>query len=360
MALRIFRGLLLAVTLLTVALNLPQAAETVNDQLLMAKKPARYLSEYGLFLDKPARIPNARVISYDLNNPLFTDYAQKLRYIYMPENSAPAPYNESDVIEFPVGSVLIKTFAYPRDFRSPDKDISFIETRLLIHKKEGWKAYPYVWNADQSDAKLKVAGKRIPVSVIWEDGSKGTVDYAVPNMNQCKGCHVNALKEFAPIGPKVRNLNRIHHSDAGQRHNQIAYLRDLGFIGGGPDKASEMPKVPEPFTISDGNLFDRSRSYLDGNCAHCHSPGRPADTSGLYLNFEENREVHWGVNKPPVAAGRGSGGHLVDIKPGRPDQSILLFRMQSTDPGIMMPELGRSLIHKEGIELIEKFIKALD
>jgi len=31
--------------------------------------------------------------------------------------------------------------------------------------------------------------------------------------------------------------------------------------------------------------------------------------------------------KPPVAAALGTGDHLCDIVPGRPDDSILLYRM---------------------------------
>jgi hypothetical protein len=54
------------------------------------------------------------------------------------------------------------------------------------------------------------------------------------------------------------------------------------------------------------------------------------------------------VGKAPVAAGKGSGGLLYDIVPGKPDESILQFRIESVHPGIMMPELGRSITHKEG------------
>jgi len=63
--------------------------------------------------------------------------------------------------------------------------------------------------------------------------------------------------------------------------------------------------------------------------------------------------------KPPVAAGRGSGGFDYDIVPGDPDHSILLYRLDSTDPGIMMPELGRSTIDQEGVALIRAYIEAL-
>ncbi|WP_169567471.1 SO2930 family diheme c-type cytochrome [Sneathiella limimaris] len=334
-----------------------QSVWAIDQNKLLATKPARTLSEYGLFQDAGARNQAEGLVLYELNNPLFTDYALKIRYLYIPKESGPATYQEDGVLEFPVGTVLVKTFAYPASFEQPDADIRYIETRLLIHKRDGWKAYPYVWNEEQTEARLKVAGKRLEIPVVWADGKSDIINYAVPNMNQCKGCHVNADKAFTPIGPKVRNLNR---QAKGKSENQLELLRQAGYLKGGPENLEESPRVPEPFNPDDGNLQARARAYLDGNCAHCHSPGHPADTSGLYLNYEENREVHWGVNKPPVAAGRGAGGLLVDIHPGAPEKSILLFRMDSTDPGIMMPELGRSTIDQEGVELIRKFIAEMN
>ena len=184
-----------------------------------------------------------------------------------------------------------------------------------------------------------------------------TINYAVPNMNQCKGCHGTAESKIGPIGPKVRNLNRLGINSL---ENQITLLQERGYLAETTQSAAEMPRVANPFDLNSGRLFERARSYLDGNCAHCHAPGRPADTSGLYLNYEEERDVHWGLRKPPVAAGRGAGGLRVDIEPGNADKSILHYRMNSTDPGIMMPELGRSLIDKEGVALIREFIESLD
>jgi hypothetical protein len=69
--------------------------------------------------------------------------------------------------------------------------------------------------------------------------------------------------------------------------------------------------------------------------------------------------TQYGIFKTPVAAGRGSGGLDFDIVPGAPDKSILLFRITSTDPGIMMPELGKRMIHKEGAELMREWIAAM-
>jgi len=333
------------------------SAGAVNNSLLMSKKPAKKLSEYNLFEDPAAQIPSAGLIRYDLNNPLFTDYALKIRYLYVPGGAGAAVYQEQAVLDFPIGSVLVKTFAYPKTFDEPTKDVRFIETRLLVRKAEGWKAYPYIWNEDQSEAILKVAGGRMQIPVIWRGGHSGKIDYLVPNMNQCKGCHTNANKVLTPIGPKVRNLNRLTYEG---NLNQITVLQNAGYLSGVPKDFTEIPKTPDPFDVDSGSLLERGRAYLDGNCAHCHSAGHPADTSGLYLNYEEERSIHWGVNKPPVAAGRGAGGLRVDIEPGSPEQSILLYRMDSIDPGVMMPELGRSTIHKEGVELIRDFIRSLD
>ena len=48
-----------------------------------------------------------------------------------------------------------------------------------------------------------------------------------------------------------------------------------------------------------------------------------------------------------------------DIAPGHPDASILLYRMETNDPGIAMPELGREILHREGIALIREYVAAM-
>ncbi|MEZ6076551.1 MAG: hypothetical protein R3C56_13100 [Pirellulaceae bacterium] len=42
--------------------------------------------------------------------------------------------------------------------------------------------------------------------------------------------------------------------------------------------------------------------------------------------------------------------------PGKPDESILLFRLQTTHPGAVMPEFGRSLVQDEAVDLIRQWI----
>ncbi|MDP3854439.1 SO2930 family diheme c-type cytochrome [Phenylobacterium sp.] len=332
----------------------PQAPPVALDALL-AEAPAQTLDAYRLFVDEGARAPNGRVTPYALNTPLFSDYAEKFRFVFLPPGKA-ATYTAAGAFEFPVGATLVKTFAYPADLRRPKEKIRFLETRLLIRKADGWAALAYVWNDEQTLATLKRAGARLDVGFIDTAGRTRRVDYAVPNVNQCKECHAVA-GEISPLGPKARNLNGAFAYAAG-RENQLAHWSRTGMLTGAPAPA----KAPRTAVWDDvaAPLAARAEAYLDANCAHCHNARGMASNSGLFLDVEETRPAARGVGKRPVAAGRGSGGLEVSIAPGDPAASILLHRMKSTEPGVMMPELSRSLVHDEGVALIAAYIASLE
>jgi len=322
----------------------------VADAVIVADGFPKTLAEFGFFKDAAGWIPNDRVQPYELNMPLFTDYAKKYRYIYIPPGKQ-AKANGDGLLEFPVGSALIKSFGYTID--GPDgKKPRLLETRVMLHRADGWLALPYVWNTEQTEAILKVAGKRIPVSFTDPSGNKQTISYAVPNKNQCKDCH-SLSRAVMPIGPKARNL------DDGV---QLEKFAALGLIDKRP-KVENAAKVENAVPIwgkpDSGTLNSRARSYLDVNCAHCHNRQGSASNSGLFLTYEEDEMVHVGVKKRPTAAGRGSGGHEFAIAPGKPDESITIYRMKSLDPGIAMPEIGKSMVHTEGVDLLSEWIKGM-
>lgn len=326
----------------------------VDLKTLLAATPAPTLAAYRLFTDDAGRHANAAVTPYALNTPLFSDYAEKQRFLYLPPGTH-ARYRQSGVLDFPVGATLVKTFAYPADFRRPNADVRKLETRLLIRKRTGWVATTYVWNDAQTEAVLKRAGARLEVSFIDAAGRTRQVDYAVPNQNQCKECH-QLDKTLTPIGPKARNLNGDFAYASGSE-NQLAHWSRAGLLTGSP-KPAAAPRTARWDNPAEP-LAARARAYLDANCAHCHQPRAIASNSGLFLNLEETRGPAQGIGKRPVAAGRGSGNLEVAIEPGHPEASILLYRMASTEPGVMMPELGRSLTHEEGLALIRAYIKGM-
>jgi uncharacterized repeat protein (TIGR03806 family) len=319
---------------------------------------------------------NERVVPYDLNTPLFSDYAHKLRTVWMPPGAA-ARYTSTQTFDFPVGTILSKTFYYPRaaggeaavmrtydpsrDFWGEGLDLSnvrLIETRLLVRRQHGWEAFPYVWNAAQTDAELARTGDEVSLQLMAPDEPAEAFTYVVPNENQCAGCHVSDMKakSIAPIGLKARHLNRNYGYTSGAE-NQLLHLQKIGYLSGLPP----LGEVPRNANWRDlGEPLDaRARAYLDVNCSHCHNPAGPANTTSLSFEAVTAADRHLGVCKPPVAAGRGTGDHLFDIVPGHPDDSILPFRMSSREPGVMMPEQGRGTVHREGLALIRDWIAAM-
>lgn len=312
------------------------------------------LSEFGFFSGDIRKLePVDGVIPYTLNSPLFSNYAEKLRFVRLPPGQA-AVYNDSIVFEFPVGTVFIKNFYFPKDFRRPDGDRKIIETRLLVRLEAGWEAWPYIWNDEQTDAIYDPAGETKTVSYTDRSGKKVTTPYAIPNKNQCKGCHIRDQK-MLPLGLSARQLNGEFKYQT-ERMNQLEYWKRAKLIGGFGEVVN-VPKLAVWDDLSSGDLNSRARAYLDANCGHCHSRKGPANTSGLFLDIMEKNASHLGVNKAPVAAGRGAGNLQFDIVPGQPQNSILVYRMKTNDPAIAMPEIGREQVHKEGVALIEEWIR---
>jgi uncharacterized repeat protein (TIGR03806 family) len=309
------------------------------------------LSEYGFFKTPLKGLePVEGVFPYEINSQLFSDYALKKRFIVLPAGKK-IQFNNEDTLSFPVGSIVIKNFYYASDFRQPEENLRIIETRLLIREAHDWKPLTYIWNKEQTDAFLEVAGAKLPVS--WTDinGQVRNISYSVPNLNQCKSCHMRSDK-IALIGPTARQLNR---EVAGK--NQLVEWTHAGLIVGLPDIA-QVSKLAS-YDDQSVKLDARARAWLEVNCAHCHRQDGPAKTSGLHLLASVNDMFHLGVGKPPVAAGKGSGSFKYDIVPGKAEQSILYYRIASTDPGVMMPELGRSVAHIEGVQLIKDWINEM-
>ena len=334
--------------------------------------PAR-LSEWGLmFADGDRLRLNDGVIPYDLNTPLFSDYALKLRTVWMPDGTR-AVYREDQELEFPVGTIISKTFHYERageHVRQQDRESELnsdgfldlakyvlIETRLLVRQADGWQALPYVWNAAQDDATLELAGDQLDV-VLADADITNSITYIVPDANQCGGCHTtdHTARELRPIGPKAWQLNR-EYTWWGNPKSQLENWAASGMLNGFEGDAPNGVRWSAP---GDATLEQLSRAYLDANCAHCHNPRGAADTSALHLNIDAPVDRLYGVCKTPVAVGRGSGDRPFDIYPGRPDDSILVFRMQHTDPAIAMPELGRSAVHAEGVKVVSDWIASMN
>lgn len=333
-----------------------------------SERPLR-LSDWQLFaLESDALVPSPSSVVFRPNNTLFSDYAHKLRTLWLPTGQRAEIVDEE--IAYPVGTILSKTFYYPRAADSKlriaaDADLQqislrdnqLLETRLLVRKRDGWDAFPYVWNDEQTEAFLRIAGASKAISLSDQEGEQPTdFTYFVPNENQCAGCHttVHPDGDMHPLGAVFGQL-RVHADEAASGNvSALAQMKTRGWI---PEEV-EFP-VSASWQDRDAPLGERALAYLNMQCGHCHNPSGAADTSGLILDSSQTPAINRGVCKPPVAAGGGAGNLRYGIVPGAPQRSILLYRMRSEEPDEMMPELGRSLIHDEGVELISRWIEAM-
>ncbi len=319
--------------------------EGPDPALLRAGPPPSSLAAFHFF--EPARSgaplrPRPGVGGYTLVNALFSDHAAKDRHVYLPPGTT-VGVGERGVLEFPVGSAILKTFSLAPDLRSPQRGARRIETRVLLRRAEGWVAWPYVWNEAQTDAVYSPVGAREVWEVLDPEGKPLRIDYRVPNQNQCKTCHQQG-DAIAPIGPTLRNLR--------------AGLLRAAMAGGPQASLTAEARAPDALDASQP-LEARARAWLDINCAHCHQRRGSASNSGLYLAWDEPMGTALGIGKRPVAAGRGAGDAYFVIDPGHPERSIMVHRMASTEPGVAMPELGRSVHDRAGVALVSAWIASL-
>ncbi len=320
----------------------------------------------------------AGVQSYDINMPLFSDYAGKLRTLWMPQGTSLNKATNGDRgFQYPLGTIISKTFFYQAGstttgktvrvaaanrFRTNGKplaldNIHLVETRLLVRHAHGWHAVSYQWRGDE--AYLAITGAIVPLALESEQGATRPTEfpYLIPSRNQCAGCHAtdHSTGQLRPIGLHAAQLGRPAPSNSNQE--QLHLWQQWGWL-----KQSE-PVVDAslawPSWEGEADTTLRARAYLDSNCGHCHTPRGPADTSALDLSMENQDPAALGWCKAPIAAGRGSGGRLFSIVPGAADESILVYRLASTSLRSRMPEVGRSLQHGAGVALVSDWVNSL-
>jgi uncharacterized repeat protein (TIGR03806 family) len=292
------------------------------------------LSELKLFEGELSNLqPTEKVEIYRLSTPLFTDYAQKLRFISIPEGGS-MTYDGEGLPIFPDNTILAKTFYYYFDERDPSLGKIIIETRTMIKKSGVWNVGNYVWNEDQTDAFLDDESHGLTIDWIDEFGVEKTVDYAVPTYFNCITCHQNDGVRI-PIGPRIRNLNMTYNSV-----NQLEDYISKGLLVGAPP-LSDIVVLPNWEDDIEYTLEERARAYFDVNCAHCHQPG------GFYnLQFGDDFDLRFEIPFDNT-----------NIFENRLD---ILSRMGSNIDGYSMPFIGTSLIHDEGLALIVEYIESMD
>lgn len=333
-----------------------------NDNYTPAVSPVNYnleafpynnLSDYNLFEgDLQNHNPVLGVIPYKPISSLFTDYAKKKRFLWMPNNTSASFVSDYEILDFPVGTIIVKTFYYNNVL--PSNTTKLIETRLLIRKPSGWIFSDYVWNSDQTEAVLDNSGST--VNVEWlENGVTKSTNYRIPSESECRTCH-KIGNVSTPIGVKPQNINSDYTYPQEGSVNQLQKLINEGYLN--PVDYSNVNTVVDWKDLSQP-LQLRARSYLDINCAHCHSDDSHCSYRPIRLSFNdtENSEANLGICVIPDEDVNSSSTHVVS--PGRAERSVLSFRMNSTEESTKMPLIGRNLVDEQAVSLINEWIDGL-
>lgn len=313
--------------------------------------PYNTLSEYNFFNgDLKDLNPVYGVLPYDLISPLFSDYAHKKRFVWMPDGTKANYNSDFKPFDFPVGAVLIKNFYY--DNVQPSNTTRIIETRMMYMTEDGWDFANYLWNDEQTEATFTESAHFVDIDWI-ENGQTNSVNYKVPSRAACFTCH-NKFGTPVPIGPKPQNLNRDLTYDE-VSINQLQKWIDFGYL---EDNLPTSIVTTVKWDDESEDLHLRVRSYLDINCAHCHSEESYCEYRPIRFAFNENEDdVNKGVCVPPDTQIAGTS-HI--ITPGNISTSVLRFRISTVEEQFRMPLIGRTVVHEQGVRLIEEWINSLN
>lgn len=322
----------------------------------LTQVPYQKLSEYKFFAGALKDMnPSYGVIPYKPTSELFTDYAEKKRFIWLPKGTKATYNGDGNVLNLPVGAAVLKMFYYNNV--QPGNTTRIIETRIMIRKSDGWIFAEYVWNDEQTEAYLQTQSSQTPISWLDENNNLKSINYKIPSVvTDCKRCHQLLDGTRLPIGIKPQNLNSTFNYLDGAK-NQLTKLVQFGYLEN--NLPSTIVSVVD-YKDTSKSLNLRVRSYFDANCAHCHDTGAEADHFSLRLAFDDtsiDANMGVGVHAEHAVAGYPNGRI---VTPGNVGQSILHYRINTeTDNFYMMPVIGRTIRQQEGVQLVEDWINSL-
>lgn len=317
------------------------------------------LSETGCFAE-PAPgaaavpVPAPELVPYQIRSPLWTDGVIKRRFLALPPGQA-IGFAATGDWSFPERTVLIKEFILEAEVGDPDSRRP-VETRFMVRARGDWEFFSYRWNDDGTEAFRNERAATVDFEVL-DGGVSKTISFDFPSLLGCVACHAGAAGEV--LGPRTAQLNRETRYTSGRR-NQLLAMRDIGLFGdssGDDMEPDALPRLVEPDDAT-ASIEARARSYLHGNCAHCHLPGGYNSTEvdvdlRIGVNFEDAR-----LCEQPIRHDIFSRHGTLVIEPGNPDNSNLYQRMLTSEIA-RMPPSGRSIIDPLGSELVRQWIESL-
>ncbi len=263
-----------------------------------------------------AALAQEGVISYAPTYPLWSDDAQKMRYVRVPRGQSIGFDKATQKFTIPPNTRFYKTFLKEVTDVSGNQTYRKIETRVIVSRPDttnpdGSAAQnalfgTYVWNDDESQATLLtdplrdgkpfadrifeyvtdeqkaqpiVAGKPANLQAAL-DAAGITRHYALPGSERCTQCHMGSPSQsfvlgFTPVQVARRpdGEGGVYEPAKGDELTQLQRLIDYGVVTGMASPADVLPLERSEGTRAPRNEYElRAQAYMVGNCAHCHNP----------------------------------------------------------------------------------------
>jgi putative heme-binding domain-containing protein len=325
------------------------------------------LSDTGLFQDTASQTVAAGVVPFEVTAPMWNDGAQAERWVAVPGTGSievlpgPRQLRESSLRErmhFPTDSVLARTITLNDDNDKPVR----LETQLLHFNGKIWNGYTYVWNPEQTDAKLAATeGTAITLADYGQFADRST--WKVHSRSECNRCH--NLWVGGTLAFTVPQLNRFtDHDGAGSATSarsdtgQLNRMQAMGLLTGRVPAApasGDRSALTDPYDAT-ANLSHRARSYLAVNCAHCHQNGA-GGTSTIDLRPDITLDEMKSLNASP-AQGLFQMANASVISPGDPLRSVLYYRTACSGRG-RMPHIGSEEVDVAAVAMLGEWIRSL-
>jgi hypothetical protein len=308
----------------------PDAPDAEQDSSTPPNTAPEHLSETGLYQPGSLTELGGGVLAYVPRYELWSDGADKARFLYLPEGST-IDTSDMDAWVFPVGTKVWKEFSH---------DGTKLETRLLWKTSDGWVRVAYAWNEAQDDA---IAVPRGAQNVL------GT-DHDIPQRIDCRECHDGSPDTLLGV-----SAIQLAHELPGVT---LAQLEADGRLSAPPTADAG---IARPDTLEWNAL-----GYLHANCGSCHNPtggGFERVDLDLWLRVDqlgaaadtESYKTTVGVDVEQT-----SGDDTARIAPGAPEDSALITRMKLRDADEAMPPLASEFTDDAGIGLVEAWIESLE
>jgi hypothetical protein len=315
------------------------SADAATGPCADAGVPPSTLSCTGLYADLGTKQLAANAWAYTPAYPLWSDDAQKARWIELPAGTTIDVSNPDEWV-FPVGTKLFK------EFRVGGKRV---ETRMFQKTTSTFWVYAtYAWNGDDSEATINYGG---PVPV----GDAGAT-WNIPSNDDCNECHRGRQD-------RILGFEQVGLGLPGAQGLTLAQLAAQGLVT--PAPASVSLTVGDDGTGLDGLAL----GWVHVNCGvTCHNsnPAAAGYGAGMLLRLHAADldggppSPAWDVLKTTVDVPCVSGAVAGQprIVPGDPADSVV-YQLMDERGTLQMPPIASLLVDVPDVTVVRAWIQAM-